>query len=57
MAIYLKDKEIVLVNLGKKVVSKVYYGTRLVWEGIKSCFGAGWWINTKPWINTDKWKN
>lgn len=57
MAVYLKDKEITLVNLGKKAVSKVYYGTRLVWESIKSCFGAGWWINTKPWINTDKWKN
>ena len=29
----------------------------LIWESIKSCFGSGWWITNRPWINNNAWKN
>lgn len=41
---------------GKNVVSK-YYGLHLVWEAVKSCYGKGYWIETKPWLDDDKWKD
>lgn len=40
--------------------------TNLIWHALalrgkvemfRSCFGAGWWINDKPWINEEGWKN
>lgn len=35
----------------------IYKGARLVWMAIRSCFGAGFWINDKPWLNSEAWKN
>lgn len=29
----------------------------LVWQSVRSCFGAGYWSNDKPWINEEAWKN
>lgn len=40
-----------------KVISKIVYGGKVVWELIKSCFGSGYWINNRSWINSDGWKN
>lgn len=42
---------------GGKAVSAVYYGAKLVWEAISSCFGSGYWINNRPWSDTDAWRN
>lgn len=55
--IYKSNKEIVLIYAGKKAISAVYKGARLVWQAIRSCFGAGYWVNEKPWINEEGWKN
>lgn len=41
---------------GKRVIAK-YYGTHLVWEEVRSCYGKGVWIEEKPWIDNDTWKN
>lgn len=30
---------------------------RLIYEGIKSCYGKGYWIPEKPWLDDDKWKD
>lgn len=30
---------------------------RSVWQAIRSCFGRGFWSNSKCWKNTDKWHN
>jgi len=47
--------------LGGKRIAKYYtvinHTARLIWEGIRSCFGSGWWINDKPWVNDEGWKN
>ena len=42
---------------GNKIITKVYKGTTLVWQLIKSCFGAGYWIGHNPWKGTDSWRN
>lgn len=41
---------------GKEIIAK-YYGSHLVWEQIRSCYGKGRWIPEKPWLDTDLWKN
>ena len=40
-----------------RAITAVYKGLILVWTAIRSCFGKGYWINDKPWINEDAWKN
>lgn len=39
----------------------VYKGTQLVWRtvynAVKSCFGSGTWLDEKPWIDSDNWKD
>lgn len=61
MALYINDTQSKQVNTiyaqGNKVVQAVYYGLRLVWQYIKSCFGRGYWLNDKPWSDTDGWAN
>lgn len=48
-----KDSEGVI-----RTISAVYNGYgRLIWQAVRSCFGRGYWINNKPWLNTDAWKN
>lgn len=55
--INLGNKEIGLIYYANKAISEVYIGSKLVWQAIKSCFASGYWINEKPWINTEGWKN
>ena len=39
----------------------VYKGTQLVWRtiynAVKSCFGSGTWLDEKPWVDSDNWKD
>lgn len=35
----------------------VYHGALLVWQAIRSCFGTGAWIQDRPWLDTDAWKD
>nr|DAD99932.1 MAG TPA: hypothetical protein [Myoviridae sp. ctrCp2] len=55
--IFKKEKEIVAVFRGNRAITAIYKGSRLVWQAIRSCFGAGFWVNDKPWINQKAWKN
>ena len=50
-----KDIAVVYYNGKNRVVA--YYNGKLVWEAIRSCFGKGYWIQNKPWSNTDAYKN
>ena len=36
-------KEITAAYVGKRALSAVYAGARLVWSAISSCFGLGYW--------------
>ena len=55
--IYKNNKNTVGVYQGDKVISAVYKGSRLVWQAVRSCYGRGIWIQDKPWINGDTWKD
>lgn len=50
-------KDITAVYLGEQAISAIYKGARLVWQAVRSCFGKGFWIDAKPWVNDDGWKN
>lgn len=50
-------KEINEIYYGKLNINEVYYGKYLVWQIARSCFGSGYWINDRPWLNDDIWKN
>lgn len=55
--IHAKGKDIAIIHAGGKLIAYVYKGTRIVWEAIRSCFGSGRWINEKPWLNGEGWRN
>ena len=40
-----------------KVYAEINGELKLIWEAIRSCFGSGFWIKDRPWINDDAWKN
>lgn len=51
------EKEIAIIHACGKTIAYVYKGSQLVWEAIRSCFGSGKWINEKPWLNNEGWRN
>lgn len=55
--IYANHREIYSIFMQNKAVQAVYFGVHLVWQAIRSCFGAGYWHNDYPWKNEDCWKN
>lgn len=55
--IFKGNEEIVGIFKGNKVFTAIHRGTTLIWQGIRSCFGAGHWVNEKPWRNEEGWKN
>ena len=52
--------EITQINIVKngviKAISYVYYGSKLVWQAVRSCFGSGIWISQKSWLGDESWK-
>ena len=52
-----KHKQVIAIYKGKRHLAAVYQGTKLIWQYIRSCFGRGYWINEKPWSQTDGWAN
>ena len=41
----------------EKAFAALYVGANLVWMAIRSCFGSGRWIDNKPWIDKEMWKD
>jgi len=50
------DKEISSIFYKSKSIQTVYHYSKIVWEAVKSCFGRGFWISSKPWVGKDAWK-
>lgn len=50
-------REIKEYYYGKIPLIEMYRGKHLIWQAIHSCFGNGYWIPSKPWVNEDVWKN
>ena len=55
--LHINGKEVTNIYYGNKPIAAIYYGTQLVWQAIRSCFGTGIWVSKKPWLHKDKWKN
>lgn len=55
--IRLGKKEITSIYLGKSAISAVYKGAVLIWQAVRSCFGSGAWIEEKPWMDDEAWKD
>ena len=49
--------EIIALYKQGKPLQATYKGVHLIWQGIRSCFGGGFWINDKPWLDEEGWKN
>lgn len=50
------NETVAITALGHEIM-EVRKGLAVVWQSIRSCFGKGFWVNEKPWINEDSWKN
>jgi hypothetical protein len=50
-------KEIIAYYKQGKIFQATYKGIYLIWQAVRSCFGSGSWINIKPWLNDEGWKN
>lgn len=48
---------IVAKIINSRPLAAVYHGLRLVWIAVRSCFGSGVWIDEKPWIDDEFWKD
>lgn len=55
--LWIGGKQVNRLYIGSKAVQSLYVGARLVWEAARSCFGSGRWLNDKPWLNNEDWKN
>jgi len=54
--IYHNNKEIVARYKGNRKIVLVYRGTKLIWQDVRSCFGAGYWNGDLAWNGDDAWK-
>lgn len=43
--------------INSRPLAAVYHGLRIVWIAVRSCFGSGVWIDEKPWIDDEFWKD
>ncbi|WP_270535071.1 MFS transporter [Phocaeicola massiliensis] len=55
MGIVVKEKEVLVIYYGRRAVSAIYKGARLVWMAVRSCFGSGYWDGDKPWDGDEYW--
>lgn len=57
MSIWKANRDVTFIAKGTRVVQAVYKGVVLVWMAVRSCFGSGVWVNEKPWIDSENWKD
>lgn len=48
-------KSAIVTRCKEKVA--VYWGVKLKWISARSCYGTGTWLEAKPWLDNDTWKN
>lgn len=55
--IKINNKDITEIYFNNKKISVVYKSGKIIWQAIRSCFGSGFWVDEKPWLNNEGWKN
>lgn len=50
-----KSKSAIVTRRKEKVA--VYWGLKLKWAQARSCYGTGIWLEAKPWLDNDTWKD
>jgi len=55
--LFYKNKEIINILHENKPIQTIYHLSKIVWQAVRSCFGAGYWNNDKPWSNEEGWTN
>ena len=48
-------KSAIVTRLKEKIA--VYWGLQLKWQSARSCYGTGVWLEQKPWLDNDSWRN
>ena len=56
MALLVDKKNVVQVLAKQRVISAIYQGGVLLWQAVRSCFGAGFWTKKKPWLRKEAWR-
>lgn len=49
--------EITGIFLSKIPIQTIYQYGVILWQAVRSCFGSGMWVDEKPWIHDEAWKN
>lgn len=44
-------------SMDARMIALVVMEGRIVWQIIRSCFGQGYWIEDRPWLDDDTWKD
>ena len=52
-----KAKNIVQMMCNGKMWQALYRNGQLIWQAVRSCFGSGVWMDEKPWIDEELWKD
>lgn len=55
--IFKNGKELAEIYHGTLSIEEMYRGKVLIWQAARSCFGKGYWIGERPWLDNDAWKN
>lgn len=48
-----------IINGVITAITAMYEGgpNGLFWQSVRSCYGKGYWIEDKPWLDNDTWKD
>ena len=46
-----------IMTIGHERAAVIYVWPVKIWEGVRSCFGAGYWRGDKPWRGDEAWKH
>ncbi len=40
-----------------ELIESMWFNGELIYQGLRSCYGKGYWRPNKPWLDNEKWKD